>query len=61
MEGINYAISGKFQLLFPASIKEVGDQPQDSTYSPILPGTRRGIYYSGREAVIVYLLGKEDL
>lgn len=32
MEGIAYEISGKLQLLFLASIKEVGDLPQDNTF-----------------------------
>lgn len=32
MEGIAYEISGKFQHLFPASIKKVGDLPQDNTF-----------------------------
>lgn len=32
MEGLTYEISGKFQLLFLAGIKEVGDLPQDNMF-----------------------------
>lgn len=61
MEGITYVISGKFQLLLPASLKEVGWSTTGEHIPFALPGTHRGICYSAMEAAIVWLLGKKDL